>query len=150
MSHLWWLAGHGTCISLSPSLSVDNKCARNCAEFLGYGSVTRDNGLATGPLVETTILYFTLADCTIRNDNVISCHSGHRDTCWGNVKMREIPCYYWFQRCFINNGIDGLWYDPLPKYLEASDALLYPNPIILSYSGCGTLWTWNIGPTFPR
>lgn len=86
MSYLRWLAGHKTCISLSTSLSADNKCARNCAEFLGYGSVTRDNGTATGPRVEPTIpcktiLYFALADCTIRNDNVISCHSGHRNTC---------------------------------------------------------------------
>lgn len=55
MSHLRWLAGHETCISLSPCLSADNKCARNCAEFLGYGSVTRDNGTATGPRVEPTL-----------------------------------------------------------------------------------------------
>lgn len=64
MSHLRWLAAHETCISLSSSLSADNKCARNCAEFLGYGSVTRANGTATAPRVEPYLArqYFTLAE----------------------------------------------------------------------------------------
>lgn len=59
MSHLRWLAGHETCISLSPSLSADNKCARNCAEFLGYGSVTRDNGPRVEPTLQDNIVLHT-------------------------------------------------------------------------------------------